>query len=249
MGKGPNSVGLSRKHIIASCDASLKRLDTTYIDLFIVHVWDHVTPIEEVMGALNDLVRAGKVLYLGASNTSAWELLKANHIAERNGWAKFVSLQNNYNAIYREDEREAIPACIDQGIGYTPWAPLGGGFLTGSRKKGEKTDTLRGQILDDMFPHLQPIDADWSIIGRIVELAQKKGVTPAQVALAWVLSKPGVTSPIIGISKMQHLEDAIGALKLQLSADDINYVEEHYVPHSPPQKALKAAMALVKPKS
>jgi len=235
-GTGPNNSGRSRKHIFACVDASLKRLGTDYIDLYIVHSWtDKVTPLEETMEALNDLVRAGKVRYLGTSNNWAWQIVKANAIAEKHGWTKFISVQNLYNTIYREDEREVIAACIDQGVGYTPWSPLAGGFLTGSRTKGQKTETARGQTAEQMFPQLHPIESDWPIIDRVVELAKKKGVSPAQIATAWVLSKPGVSSAIVGATKPLHLEDAIAAVHVQLTAEEIKHLDELYQPHpSPP---------------
>jgi len=230
-GNGPNRLGRCRKHIFAAVEESLKNLGTDYIDLYIVHTWsnDTLTPIEETMEALNDLVRSGKVRYLGTSNMKAWELVKANNIAEKKGWAKIISIQNLYNPIYREDEREVIPACVDLGVGITPWSPLHGGFLTGTRKKGEKTDTQRGSTVEPLMTTFGPKDSDWIVIDRIVELAAKKGIPPAQLALAWNLSKPHIDSPIIGATKINHLEDAIAATKIKLTDEDIKYIDELYV--------------------
>jgi len=183
------------------------------------------------MGALNDLVTSGKVRYIGVSNICAWQLYKANSIAEKYGWAKFISVQNLYNPIFREDEREVIPACIDLGVGYTPWSPLHGGFLTGSRKKGVKTETQRGQTMDQILgPLLSPQENDWPVIDRIIELAAKKAISPAQLSLAWNLSKSYVTSPIIGVTKESHLEDAIAACKVKLTEEDIKFLEDSYPP-------------------
>jgi len=232
-GVGPNRSGRSRKHIMASVEESLKRLGTDYIDLYMIHSWfqlDKHTSYEETLSTLNDLVRSGKIRYIGVSNITGWQLVKANMIAEKNGWSKFVSVQNLYNLIYREDEREIIPACMDLGIGYTPWSPLHSGYLSGTRKKGEKTDTARGQSMEVAMVPMVPKDCDWSVIDRVVELAAKKGVTPAQLALAWNLSKPYVTAPLIGVTKLSHLEDAITALKIKLTEEDIKYLEEIYTP-------------------
>jgi aryl-alcohol dehydrogenase-like predicted oxidoreductase len=234
-GQGPNSSGLSRKHIFDACEGSLKRLGTSYIDLYIVHTWaDTSTPLEETLGALNDLVVSGKVRYLGTSNMYAWQLVRANALAESRGWAKFISVQNLHNLIFREDERELVPAAKCLGVGLTPWSPLAGGFLTGTRKKGAKTDTARAIATEGIFTDLDPKDDDWPIIDRLVELAAKKHVTPSQVALAWLLSKPEISSPIVGATKLSHLEDAIEATKLVLTAEDIKFLEELYLPHGKP---------------
>jgi len=225
-----NQSGRSRKIIMRCIDESLKRLGTDYIDLYIIHSWngDSHTSAEETMQALNDLVTGGKVRYIGASNIAGWQLYKANSIADHHGWAKFISVQNLYNPIYREDEREVIPACIDLGVGYTPFSPLHSGFLAGNRKQGEKPDTTRGQTLQPIMKSFSPHEKDWPLIDRIIELAAKKGVSPAQLSLAWVLSKPYVTSPIIGVTKESHLEDAIAAFKIKLTEEDIKFIQEIY---------------------
>jgi len=230
--RGPNRFGRSRKHIMASVEESLKRLGTDYIDLYLLHAYsqDKHTSDEETMGALNDLVRSGKVRYIGASNITGWQLVKANSIAEKNGWAKFIAVQNIYNPIYREDERDVIPACIDLGIGYIPFSPLHTGFLAGNRKKGVTTETARGQSLEKMLVITHPELGDWLVIDRLIELAAKKGISPAQLALAWNLSKPYVICPIIGISKETHLEEAIAACKIKLTKEDIKFIEEIYAP-------------------
>jgi len=228
--KGPNRTGRSRKNILSSCEESLKRLGTDYIDLYIVHNWsnDKHTSVEETMEALNDLVRSGKVRYIGTSNMSGWLLTKANEIAERKGWAKFICVQNLYNPIYREDEREVIRACIDQGIGYTPWSPLHGGFLAGNRKQGVKGDTQRAKTIGQIMNNLDPKENDWPTIDRVVQLAANKNVPPTQLVLAWHLSKPFVTAPIIGVTKPGHLEDAIAAIKIKLTNEDIEFIESTY---------------------
>jgi len=235
MGNTPTQVGLSRKHIFEQCDASLKRLGMDYIDLYIIHGWnDKDTPLEETMSALNDLVHSGKVRYIGTSNMWAWHLVQANMLAEQKGWTKFVSLQNVYNLIFREDERETVPAAKVLGVGLTPWSPLHGGFLAGNRKKGEKTETVRGQTVETMMTPLHPKEYDWPIIERLKELAAKKGVSAAQVALGWLLQKPGVSSPVFGATKLSHLEDAIAATKLHFSDEDLKFLEELYAPHGRP---------------
>jgi len=233
MNDKPNGRGLSRKHIMESIDASLKRLGTNYVDLYQIHRWDTETPIEETMEALNDVVRSGKALYIGASSMYAWQFAKAQHIAEARGFTKFVSMQNHYNLIYREEEREMNPLCIDQGVGLIPWSPLARGALTGARKKGEKPserETIRGKS-DAFADTLYPKECDWPVIDRCIELAKKKGLTPAKIALAWILSKKGVVSPIIGCSKMEHLEEAVQSLQITLSTEEIKFLEEAYVTH------------------
>jgi len=229
-GSTVNRIGRSRKIIMRCIDESLKRLGTDYIDLYIIHTWaaDTHTSTEETMGALNDLVTARKVRYIGVSNIAGWQLYKANCTAERNGWARFISVQNLYNPIYREDEREVIPSCIDLGVAYTPFSPLHSGYLAGNRKKGEKTETTRGQTLQMMMQSFSPHEKDWPLIERIIELAAKKGVTPAQLSLAWSLSKPYVSSPVIGVTKEKHIEDAIAACKIKLTEEDIKFIEEIY---------------------
>ena len=224
---GENGEGLSRKHILASIDASLQRLGHDYVDLYQIHRWDPGTPIEETMDALHDVVRAGKARYIGASSMYAWQFAKAQSVAQ----TKFVSMQNHYNLVYREEEREMIPLCIDQGVGVIPWSPLARGLLAGNRtREGEKL-TTRAQT-DAFGDSLYTPDVDFDVVDRVVEVAAKRGVPAAQVALAWLLHKPGVTAPIVGATKQQHLEDALAAERLSLSADEIARLEEPYVPHA-----------------
>ncbi len=231
IGPGPNDRGLSRKHIMAAIDASLRRLGTDYVDLYYIHRWDYETPIEETLEALHDVVKAGKVRYLGASSMHAWQFTKALYLADLHGWTRFVAMQNHYNLVYREEEREMIPLCRAEGIGIVPWSPLARGFLAGNRKRGEGYgDTKRAQT-DDFAQQLYYQDADFDVVEKVVELAQQKGVKPAQVALAWILHQPGVTAPIIGASKMSHLEEAIDALKISLSAEECSSLEKPYQPH------------------
>jgi aryl-alcohol dehydrogenase (NADP+) len=231
MNDSPNGRGLSRKHIMDGIDASLRRLGTDYLDLYVIHRWDNSTPIEETMEALHDVVKAGKTRYIGASSMYTWQFVKAQYTADQHGWTRFVSMQNHYNLVYREEEREMIPFCIDQGIGLTPWSPLARGFLTGSRRADKTGETTRS--LSDGYAHsMYYRDYDFTIVERVAELAQKHGCPNAQIALAWMLSKPYITCPIIGASKMQHLEDAVAALSVALSADEIAYLEEVYQPHS-----------------
>ncbi len=224
----PNHRGLSRKAIMRAIDESLTRLGTDYVDLYQTHRWDYNTPIEETMEALHDVVKAGKALYIGASSMWAWQFAKANHIAETHGWTKFVSMQNFYNALYREEEREMLPLCADQGIAVIPWSPLARGRLT--RAFDEKT--LReelDEVMKRIFAGLG--ESDRTVIDHVRDIAEAHGVSRAQVALAWVLSKPVVTAPIVGASKPGHLEDAIAALDLELTLEEIAYIEEPYVPH------------------
>ncbi|OUM96618.1 MAG: oxidoreductase [Thermobacillus sp. ZCTH02-B1] len=226
--EGPNGAGLSRKAIMSEIDKSLKRLGTDYVDLYQIHRWDYNTPIEETMEALHDVVKAGKARYIGASAMYAWQFMKALGVAERRGWTKFVSMQNHYNLIYREDEREMLPLCRSEGIGVIPYSPLAGGRLT--RRPEEKTlrsetDEVQKQKYDRMA------DADRAIIDRVGELAEKRGVPRARIALAWLLHKPGITAPIVGATKIAHLEDAVAALEVELSPEEIAYLEEPYVPH------------------
>src|SRR6201996_1626369 len=229
MGPGPNDKGLSRKHILSAIDASLQRLGTDYVDLYQIHRWDYNTPIEETMEALHDVVKAGKARYIGASSMYAWQFAKAQHTAERHGWTPFVSMQPHYNLLYREEEREMIPFCIDQKLAVIPWSPLARGLLTGKRTK-ERTETLRART-DAFGKSLYDRDDDFEIIKRVDELAEKKGPPAAQIALAWMLSKPAITAPIIGASKPGHLEDAVAALSVKLTPEDITRLEEPYLPH------------------
>jgi len=230
MTPGPNGGGLSRKHILSAIDASLTRLGLDYVDLYQIHRFDPNTPIEETMGALDEVVRAGKARYLGASSMASWQFAKAQHAAERAGGAKFVSMQNHYNLLYREEEREMIPLCLDQGIGIIPWSPLARGVLAGNRTRdGEKRTTRSETDAFTDFLYHQPTDFD--VVERVAEVAKERGVAPAQVALAWLLHKPGVTAPIVGATKIGHLEDAIAAEQLELSAEEIARLEEPYVAH------------------
>ena len=235
MGKAPNDRGLSRKHIMDQVDASLCRLGTEYIDLYIIHRWDPETPIEETMEALHDCVKAGKVRYLGASSMYAWQFAKAQHAAERHGWTRFVSMQNHYNLVYREEEREMIPLCRDQGVGITPWSPLARGFLVGNRGKSDRQSggnaaTARART-DEMAHRMYYADGDFTIVERVLELARKRGVGPACVALAWMLHKPGITAPIIAASKMEQFDDLLASPDFKMTAEEIAWLEEPYTPH------------------
>jgi aryl-alcohol dehydrogenase (NADP+) len=231
VGDGPNDRGLSRKHIFDSIDASLRRLQTDYVDLYQIHRWDYETPIEETLEALHDLVKIGKVRYLGISSVYAWQFAKALFLADQHHWNRFVSIQNHYNLVYREEEREIIPLSLDQGIGIIPWSPLARGFLAGNRSKEDRGETVRAKT--DEFAHkLYYQDSDFEIVHRVVELAQKRSVKPTQIALAWLLHQPGVTAPIIGASKIEHLKEAVEAVDLKLSDEERKYLEEPYTPHT-----------------
>jgi len=225
-----NGGGLSRKHIMDAIDASLKRLGMDYVDLYQIHRWDYETPIEETMGALHDVVKAGKARYIGASSMFAWQFAKAQYIAETNGWTRFVSMQNHYNLVYREEEREMIPQCINQGIGLIPWSPLARGFLAGNRKRSGGGETSRAKS-DDYADEMYFREEDFTVAERVQEIAQKRGVTSSQIALAWMLNKAHITAPIVGASKMEHLEQAIAALDIELSEDEVSSLEEPYQPH------------------
>lgn len=226
MRPGPHGAGLSRKAILHEVDASLARLGTDYIDLYQVHRWDPDVPIEETMEALHDIVRAGKVRYLGASSMFAWQFAKAQHVAERNGWTKFVSMQCHYNLIYREEEREMLPLCRDMGVGVVPWSPLARGRLT--RPWG--ATTLR--FTHDEAIHSLYQQDDSHIVNAVLSVAARREVSPAQVALAWLMSRPGVASPIVGVTNSAHLFDALGAVNLQLSQLEIAELEAGYLPHA-----------------
>ncbi|NIK80297.1 aryl-alcohol dehydrogenase-like predicted oxidoreductase [Paenibacillus castaneae] len=228
MHPGPNGAGLSRKAIMSEIDNSLRRLGTDYVDLYQIHRFDNTTPIEETMEALHDVVKAGKARYIGASSMYAWQFLKAQHIAERNGWTKFVSMQNLLNLLYREEEREMLPLCRSEGIGVIPWSPVAKGRLT--RDWDEKT--ARSEI-DEAGRRLAAgmVEADRKIVEKVAEIAAQRGIPRAQVALAWVLQKDVVTSPIIGATKLNHLEDAVAALSVKLDSNEIVSLEEPYVPH------------------
>ncbi len=227
---GENGRGLSRKHILSAIDASLGRLGMDYVDLYQVHRWDASTPIAETMEALHDVVRAGKARYLGASSMYAWQFSKAQHAAERHGWTPFVSMQNHLNLVYREEEREMLPLCRDQGVGVIPWSPLARGLLAGNRTRaGERRTTRAGS--DSFGDHLYRQDADFDVVDRNAEIAAERGVPPAQTALAWVMHKPAVTAPIVGATKVEHMQDALAAADLTLSEPEIERLEEPYVPH------------------
>jgi len=229
MGAGPNRRGLSRKHILEACDNSLRRLRMDYIDLYQIHRWDSKTPIEETLDALDSLVRAGKVRYLGASSMAAWQLSKALYTAKENRWHRFVAMQNHYNLVYREDEREMIPLCMDQGLAVIPWSPLARGFLTGTRKR-DGGSTARSQN-DGFAKEMYYSDDDFAVVDAVADVAKQRGVSAAQVACAWVLQAPGVTAPIIGATKPQHLKELIAAVDLKLSDEDVAALEKPYRPH------------------
>jgi aryl-alcohol dehydrogenase-like predicted oxidoreductase len=233
MTPGPNGGGLSRKHILSAIDASLRRLDLDYVDLYQIHRFDPNVPLAETMEALHEVVRAGKARYLGASSMSAWQFAEAQHVAERHGWTKFVAMQNHYNLVYREEEREMNPLCLSEKIGLIPWSPLARGFLAGNRKPGEdkkQAETTRGRS-DDFAHNLYYRPSDFTVVERLTEVAQARGVKNAQVALAWMLAKPGVSAPIVGVSKAYQLEDAVAALSIQLTPEEIQRLEEPYEPH------------------
>jgi aryl-alcohol dehydrogenase-like predicted oxidoreductase len=225
MRPGPNGGGLSRKAIMTEIDNSLRRLGTDYVDLYQIHRWDRTTPIEETLEALHDVVKAGKARYIGASSMYAWQFAKALHTSERNGWTRFVTMQNHYNLIYREEEREMLPLCADEGIGVIPWSPLARGRLT------RDWDSTSARSETDEFGKTLYSDTDRVIVERVAEIAEQRGVPRAQVGLAWLLSKSTVTAPIVGATKPQHLEDAIAAPELELTADEIEQLEKPYTPH------------------
>ena len=230
MTPGENGGGLSRKHIMAAIDASLTRLGMDYVDLYQIHRWDNRTPIEETMEALHDVVRAGKARYIGASSMYAWQFAKAQHVAERHGWTPFVSMQNHYNLIYREEEREMIPLCIDQGVGVIPWSPLARGVLAGNRTRDGVKRTTRSET-DGFTDYLYNQPTDFDVVERVAEIAAERDLPAAQVALAWVLHRPGVTAPIVGATKLAHMQDALAAEEVELSDKEMERLEEPYVPH------------------
>ena len=230
MTPGPNGRGLSRKHILSAIDASLRRLELDYVDLYQIHRWDSETPIEETMEALDEVVKSGKARYIGASSMFAWQFAKAQRVAELHSWTKFVSMQNHYNLIYREEEREMIPQCIDQGVGIIPWSPLARGFLAGTRTREGERRTRRSET-DPLQDEWYGRPEDFDVVDRLAEVAGDRGVPQAQVASAWLLHKPGVTAPIVGATKLGHLEDALAAAELALSPEEVARLEQPYVPH------------------
>jgi aryl-alcohol dehydrogenase-like predicted oxidoreductase len=228
---GENGRGLSRKHVMASIDASLQRLGMDYVDLYQIHRWDPTTPIEETMDALHDVVKAGKARYIGASSMFAWQFAKAQATAERQGGTRFVSMQDHYNLVYREEEREMIPLCIDQGVAVLPWSPLARGLLAGNRTRtGERLTTRAGT--DAFGDALYVPEVDFDVVDRVSDVAAERNLSSAQVALAWLLGRPGVTAPIVGATKVGHLEDALAAEQLELTPDEVARLEEPYVPHA-----------------
>ncbi|HEY8043970.1 MAG TPA: aldo/keto reductase [Streptosporangiaceae bacterium] len=232
MGPGPNDRGLSRKHVLASIDGSLRRLGTDYVDIYQIHRWDYETPIEETMAALHDVVRAGKARYIGASSMYAWQFAKAQHVAGTCGWTRFSSMQNHYNLVYREEEREMLPLCQDQGTGVIPWSPLARGLLAGSRPRGggagQRLTVRTGSdpLADEMYA-----DEDFAVVDVVRAVAAERGVSPAQIALAWLLAQPAVTAPIVGATRLAHLDDAIAAVDLTLDDAERARLEAPYRPH------------------
>lgn len=229
MGPGPNDRGLSRKHILASIDASLRRLDIDYVDMYQIHRWDYDTPIEETMAALHDVVQAGKARYIGASSMYAWQFAKAQYTAQAAGSTRFVTMQNHYNLVYREEEREMIPLCLDQGVGLLPWSPLARGLLAGNRERGGERRTVRART-DSYADHLYA-DADFDVVDVVRSVAGERGLPPAQIALAWLLGRPGVDAPIVGATQLGHLEDAIASLDVRLTDEETGRLEAPYRPH------------------
>ena len=230
MGEAPNDRGLSRKHIFDAIDGSLRRLGMDHVDLYQIHRWDYETPIEETLDALNDIVRAGKVRYIGASSMFAWQFARALHVSDRHGWARFVSMQNHYNLVYREEEREMNPLCRAEGVGLIPWSPLARGFLAGNRTRDHKGETTRARS-DDYAHEMYYQPDDFAVVERLQEVAREHARTPTQLALAWILSRPGMTAPIIGATRMAHLDEAVAALDIKLGDDDARRLEELYRPH------------------
>jgi len=231
MSSGQNRGGLSRKAVLQSCDASLKRLRMDYIDLYQIHRFDFTVPLEESLEALDSLVRAGKVRYLGASSMAAWQFAKALFLQREHGWHRFVSMQNHYNLVYREEEREMNPLCIDQGVGLIPWSPLARGFLAGNRSAADKGgETIRAKS-DEFAKDMYFRESDFEVLGAVEKIAQQRGVTPSQIACAWILQAPGVSAPIIGATKLKHLKESIEAVSIKLSAEEVSELEKPYTPH------------------
>ena len=225
-----NDRGLSRKHIMQAIDNSLQRLGTDYVDLYYIHRWDYETPIEETMEAMHDVVRAGKALYIGASSMYAWQFAKAQYTAELHGWTRFVAMQNHLNLIYREEEREMMPLCVDQGVGVIPWSPLARGFLAGNRTREKEGPTTRAKS-DTLAQEYYFQPGDFDVLERVIQVAEAHGAKPAQIALAWLLHKPGITAPVVGASKVSHLEEAVTATEIELSDEEMAFLEEPYQPH------------------
>src|SRR5450756_1403703 len=230
MGDGPNDRGLSRRHLFDAIDQSLRRLGVDYVDLYQIHRFDPDTPIEETLEALHDIVKAGKARYLGASSMAAWQFAKMLCVADRHGWTRFVSMQNHYNLVYREEEREMLPLCREEGIGIIPWSPLARGFLAGNRRKADCGGTTRAKS-DDFAHRMYYQPSDFAVVDRVSEIAHGRGIPNAQAALAWLLQQPGVTAPIVGASKMKHLDDAIAALGIKLEPAELKALAEPYQPH------------------
>ena len=228
-GTSPNERGTSKKHIRHAIDASLRRLGLDYIDLYQIHRYDHSTPMEETLEALADLIKQGKVLYIGASSMAAWEFAKFLSVAKANSFPRFVSMQNHYNLVYREEEREMIPLCREENVGVIPWSPLARGFLAGNRPRSAEAETVRAKT-DASAQRLYSQESDYEVVDRVIDLAKKRGVSKAQIALAWMLHKPGITSPIVGATKPHHLQEAVKALEVRLTQEDIGYLEEPYQP-------------------
>jgi aryl-alcohol dehydrogenase-like predicted oxidoreductase len=232
MGDGQNMSGLSRKHIVQGCEASLRRLGIETIDLYQIHRYDPRTPIEETLSALDFLVHQGKVRYIGASSSYAWQFAQALSASERHGWARFVSMQNHYNLVYREEEREMIPLCVKEGIGVIPWSPLARGLLAGTRKSlDDRSSTARAES-DKLSSELYDHPSDWDVVEAVRRVAAARKVSPAEVALAWLLAKPAVVAPIVGATKLDHLDAAVRAIELSLSPEEVKSLEEPYRPHA-----------------
>jgi 1-deoxyxylulose-5-phosphate synthase len=229
-GSGPNDRGLSRKHVLAAIDGSLRRLGTDYVDVYQVHRWDPDTPVEETMAALHDVVRSGKARYLGASNLLAWQFAKAQYSAERGGWTRFVSMQSHYNLVYREEEREMIPLCLDMGVGILPWSPLARGLLAGSRTRDGQRRTIRAR--SDAFAEQLYDASDFDVVEAATEVAAERALPCAQIALAWLLQRPGVTAPVIGATRVEHVDDAVAALDVTLTPAEVERLEAPYRPHA-----------------
>jgi aryl-alcohol dehydrogenase-like predicted oxidoreductase len=229
MGPGPNDRGLSRKHILDAIDASLRRLGMDYVDLYQIHRYDVETPIDETLDALNEVVRSGKARYIGASSMFAWQFAQALAVSDRRGRARFVSMQNHYNLAYREEEREMLPLCRAEGIGVLPWSPLARGLLAGKRGPGQKGETARAKA--DQYSRVLYDDSDLPVAERVAETARRRGLPPARIALAWLLSRPGVAAPIIGATRLEHLEDAVASLGVSLTEEEVRFLEEPYRPH------------------